>query len=151
WIDGVNVATALGDCCTMGSWAIFQVHNLPMIARVFKILLPKGSKSAKGILVVAKYDVGEALHPHYHMPILLPDAATSRVVFSFNAQHDCRAMSVLCQSNAMNPRSWHLPAVSNTIIHSIMHKDDTRFIINMHGFHNARLLRKYLPVALTKP
>lgn len=40
---------------------------------------------------------------------------------------------------------------SDTIIHSIVHKDDTRFIINTHGFHNAGLLRKYLPVALTKP
>ncbi|KAJ6543334.1 hypothetical protein B0H10DRAFT_1740243, partial [Mycena sp. CBHHK59/15] len=40
---------------------------------------------------------------------------------------------------------------SDTIIHSIVHKDDTRFIINLHGFHNARLLRKYLPVVLTTP
>jgi hypothetical protein len=51
-----------------------------MIARVSKILLPKGSKSAQGILVVAKYDPGEALHPHYHMPILIPDMAAQRVI-----------------------------------------------------------------------
>jgi hypothetical protein len=40
---------------------------------------------------------------------------------------------------------------SDTLIHSIVHKDTGRFVINTHGFHNAGLLRKYLPVALTKP
>ncbi|KAJ6622967.1 hypothetical protein B0H10DRAFT_2337684 [Mycena sp. CBHHK59/15] len=37
---------------------------------------------------------------------------------------------------------------SDTLIHFIIHKDDDRFMINTHGFHNAGLLRKYL---LTKP
>lgn len=40
---------------------------------------------------------------------------------------------------------------SDKLIHSIVHKADDRFVINTHGFHNAALLRKYLPVALTKP
>ncbi|KAJ7504028.1 hypothetical protein B0H11DRAFT_1692410, partial [Mycena galericulata] len=152
WTDGVNVAARSGDCCKLGSWAVFR---LPLIARVSKILLPKGSKSAQGILVVTKYDVGEALHPHYHMPILLPDATASRVVvpsdsiqFSFNVQHDCRACE--CDASGVT-RQMQERQESDTVIHSIVHKDDTRFIINTHGFHNAGLLRKYLPVALTKP
>ncbi|KAJ7901474.1 hypothetical protein B0H13DRAFT_2336055 [Mycena leptocephala] len=60
WTDGTNVASVSGDCCTVGSWAVFRVHDFPMIARFSKILLPKGSKSAQGILVVAKYNPGEA-------------------------------------------------------------------------------------------
>jgi hypothetical protein len=96
WTNGVNVTTASGDDCTVGSWAVFRVHNvshgaleiipsncytqLPMVARVSKILLPKGSKSAQGILVVSRHNVGEALHPHYRMPILLPDAAGDRII-----------------------------------------------------------------------
>lgn len=51
-----------------------------MIARISRILLHKGSKSAQGLLVVARYDVGEALHPQYHMPVLLPDATSTRVI-----------------------------------------------------------------------
>ncbi|KAF7370029.1 hypothetical protein MSAN_00632900 [Mycena sanguinolenta] len=144
WVDGVNVATTSGDRCI-----------LPVVGRVLKILLPKGSKSAQGILVVTKYDVGEALHPHYHMPILLPNAVSTRVVvpsnsiqFSFNVQHDCRACG--CDASGVT-RQMQERQESDTTIHSIVHKDDTRFIINTHGFHNAGLLRKYLPVALTKP
>ncbi|KAF7324217.1 hypothetical protein MSAN_02533900 [Mycena sanguinolenta] len=126
WVDGVNVATTSGDRCI-----------LPVVGRVLKILLPKGSKSAQGILVVTKYDVGEALHPHYHMPILLPNAVSTRVVVPSN--------SIQFSFNMQERQE------SDTTIHSIVHKDDTRFIINTHGFHNAGLLRKYLPVALTKP
>lgn len=142
-----------------------------MIARISIILLPKGSKPAQGIIVVTKYEVGEALHPQFHMPVLLPDAAGSRVIvpsdvnsnlgprlqlltpfqsvqFVFNAQHDCRACG--CDASGVT-RQMQEREESDTIIHSIVHKDDTRFVINMHGFHNARLLRKFLPVALTKP
>jgi hypothetical protein len=109
WTDGTNVASVSGDCCTVGSWAVFRVNDVsdfflreiifsnnfaaqfPMIARLSKILLPKGSKSAQGILVVAKYDPGEALHPHYRMPILLPDTAAQRILVpsdvSFQSSH----------------------------------------------------------------
>ncbi|KAJ7887199.1 hypothetical protein B0H13DRAFT_1627546 [Mycena leptocephala] len=155
WTDGTNVASVSGDCCTVGSWAVFRVNDFPMIARLSKILLPKGSKSAQGILVVAKYDPGEALHPHYRMPILLPDTAAQRILvpsdsiqFSFNVQHDCRASE--CDASGVAHQMQERQQ-SDKIIHSIVHKDDTRFIINLHGFHNARLLRKYLPVALTTP
>ncbi|KAJ7736973.1 hypothetical protein DFH07DRAFT_966662 [Mycena maculata] len=149
WTKGENVSAVSGDRCTVGSWA------LPIIAQVLIILLPKGSKSAQGVLVVDKHDVGEALHPQFHMPVLLPDAGARRVVVpsnsiqsSFNAQHDCRACG--CDASGIT-RQMQERQESNTIIHSIVHKDDTRFVINMHGFHNAGLLRKYLPVALTKP
>ncbi|KAJ6615671.1 hypothetical protein B0H10DRAFT_2255157, partial [Mycena sp. CBHHK59/15] len=40
---------------------------------------------------------------------------------------------------------------SDMLVHSIVHSNDTQFVVNMHAFHNARLLRKVLPVALTKP
>ncbi|KAJ6573348.1 hypothetical protein B0H10DRAFT_1927632 [Mycena sp. CBHHK59/15] len=155
WTKGVYVATVSGDRCTVGSWAIFRVNNLPMIGRVLNILLPKGSRPAQGLLIVAKYEVGEALHPQLHMPVLLPDAGASRVVvasdsiqFSVNVQHDCRACG--CDASGIT-RQMQERQESDTLIHSVVHKDATRFVINTHRFHNAGLLRKYLPVALTKP
>ncbi|KAJ7133713.1 hypothetical protein C8R43DRAFT_895024 [Mycena crocata] len=171
WAKAVNVSSVSGDSCTVGSFAVFRVNNLPMIACISTILLPHGSKSAQGILVVSKYDVGEARHPRYHMPVLLPNAAGSCIVvpsnvsfntlahaamltdfksiqFLINVQHDCRASG--CDASGVT-RQLQERQESERIIHSIVHKDDTRFIVNTHAFHNANLLRKALPVALTKP
>ncbi|KAJ6595333.1 hypothetical protein B0H10DRAFT_1689316, partial [Mycena sp. CBHHK59/15] len=68
--------------------------------------------------------------------------------FSFNAQHDCRACG--CDASGVT-RQMQERQESDKLIHFIVHKGDDRFVINTHGFHNAALLRKYLPVALTKP
>ncbi|KAJ6540253.1 hypothetical protein B0H10DRAFT_1767244, partial [Mycena sp. CBHHK59/15] len=70
------------------------------------------------------------------------------VQFSFNVQHDCRACG--CDASGIT-RQMQERQESDKLIHSIVHKGDNRFVINTHGFHNAALLRKYLPVALTKP
>ncbi|KAJ7835757.1 hypothetical protein B0H14DRAFT_2363210, partial [Mycena olivaceomarginata] len=70
------------------------------------------------------------------------------IQFSFNVQHDCRASE--CDASGVT-RQMQERQQSDTIIHSIVHKDYTRFITNLHGFHNARLLRKYVPLTLTKP
>ncbi|KAJ7444944.1 hypothetical protein FB451DRAFT_1434147 [Mycena latifolia] len=155
WTNGQSVTARSGDSCKADSWAIFRLNNEPLVGRVLRILLPKGGKSGQGLLVVAKYNVGEALHSQLHMPLLLADTETARVVvpsdsiqFSFNAQHDCRACG--CDASGVT-RQMQERQESDKLIHSIVHKDEDRFIINTHGFHNATLLRKYLPVALTKP
>ncbi|KAJ7467958.1 hypothetical protein FB451DRAFT_1020806 [Mycena latifolia] len=155
WTNGQKVTARSGDSCTADSWAIFRLNNEPLVGRILRILLPKSSKSGQGLLVVAKYNVGEALHSQLHMPVLLADRGTTRVVvpsdsiqFSFNVQHDCRACG--CDASGVT-RQMQERQESDKIIHSIVHKDEDRFLINTHGFHNASLLRKYLPVALTKP
>ncbi|KAJ6549204.1 hypothetical protein B0H10DRAFT_1969123 [Mycena sp. CBHHK59/15] len=155
WTDGQNVTANSGDRCAVDSWAVFRVNNHAfnkieqeaMVGRVHRILLPKGGKSAQGILVVSKYNVGEALHPQLHMPVLLADTETSRVMlpskslqFSFNAQHDCRACG--CDASGVT-RQMQERQESDKLIHFIVHKGDDRFVINTHGFHNAALLRKY--------
>ncbi|KAJ7934448.1 hypothetical protein B0H13DRAFT_1591488, partial [Mycena leptocephala] len=70
------------------------------------------------------------------------------IQFSFNVRHDCRACG--CDAGGVT-RQMQERQESDAIIHSIVHKDDSRFTINTHGFHNNRLFRKYLPIALTKP
>ncbi|KAJ7202934.1 hypothetical protein C8J57DRAFT_1203274 [Mycena rebaudengoi] len=155
WMNAVDVTAQSGDRCKVGSWAVFRVNELAFVGRVRIILLPKGGKSSQGLLVVSKYDVGEVLHSHLRMPVLLPDADKVRVVlpsnaiqFSFNAQHDCRACG--CQASGVKPQMQERQE-SDTVVHSVVHEDDDRFVINTHGFHNAGLLRKYLPIVLTTP
>ncbi|KAJ7165790.1 hypothetical protein C8R46DRAFT_900279 [Mycena filopes] len=149
WTNGMNVAAVSGDCFIVGSWAVFRVGEVSLGRSLHENYLIFSQRN-----VVSQYNVGEALHPHYHMPVLLP-AVADRIVlpshsiqFSFNVQHDCRACG--CDSSGIT-RQMQERQVSDTIIHSVVHKDDNRFVINTHGLHNAGLLRKYLPVALTKP
>ncbi len=74
-----------------------------MIARISKILLLKGSKSAQGILVVAKYDVGEALHPHYRMPVLIPDAEANRVIVASDVSPWLRQLHCMLINVTVHP------------------------------------------------
>ncbi|KAJ6621714.1 hypothetical protein B0H10DRAFT_2187957 [Mycena sp. CBHHK59/15] len=89
------------------------------------------------------------------MPVLVRNMEQGTTVvpsnaihFVFNVQHDCRACG--CDASGVT-RQMQEHQESDTLVHSIVHSDDTRFVVNMHAFHNARLLRKVLPVALTKP
>lgn len=71
------------------------------------------------------------------------------IQFVFNAQHDCTAGNCgieICDKIVMQER---LPVQRR--LPTLVHKNDTQFIINMHALHNAQLLRQCLPRALTKP
>jgi hypothetical protein len=70
------------------------------------------------------------------------------VQFKFSAMHDCR--SGHCLPSALRPEMQERQETSRTIS-LIAHEDDGHFVINMHAFHNATLLRKILPRHLTAP
>ncbi|KAF7303394.1 hypothetical protein MIND_00567600 [Mycena indigotica] len=73
---------------------------------------------------------------------------TKNVSFSFNAQHDCRA----AQCAATGSRAIIQERVaSEKTEHFIVHKELERYIINLHSFHNAHLLRATLPRNLWAP
>ncbi|KAJ7683329.1 hypothetical protein B0H17DRAFT_1137819 [Mycena rosella] len=76
WTNGVSVTAASGDAGKVGTWGVFWLANdLPAFVRILSILLPKGESSSatKGVLVVAKFLIGEALHFHFHMPVLVEE------------------------------------------------------------------------------
>lgn len=70
------------------------------------------------------------------------------IQFIINVQHDCHACG--CDASGIT-RQLQERQESMRSIRSIVHKDDTRFIINTHALHNATLLRKFLPRYLTVP
>ncbi|KAJ6607045.1 hypothetical protein B0H10DRAFT_2439794 [Mycena sp. CBHHK59/15] len=134
WTPALNVTTVSGDTGKIGSWAVF-----PACARTIEILLlPKGGKAAEGLLVIDRYDVGEALHRHYHTWSRV-QRWSPQMLFSLSSMFSTTATRVRERQE------------SDMLVHSIVHSNDTQFVVNMHAFHNARLLRKVLPVALTKP
>ncbi|KAJ6552343.1 hypothetical protein B0H10DRAFT_1739908, partial [Mycena sp. CBHHK59/15] len=70
------------------------------------------------------------------------------VQFCVNVQHDCRACN--CDATGIS-RQMQERQETDRIVRTIEHKEGSCFVINTHSFHNASLLRKFLPVALTKP
>ncbi|KAJ6511750.1 hypothetical protein DFH09DRAFT_941755 [Mycena vulgaris] len=70
------------------------------------------------------------------------------IQFSFNAQHDCRACGCDASGVTRQMQSARSPTQSFTPSFTRTTPD---LLLNTHGFHNAGLLRKYLPIALTKP
>jgi hypothetical protein len=128
-----------------------------------------------GLLVVERFEVGEALHFKLNMPVVRPPMAERKefivilsvvslslsttlfstlnevyqqLQFIINVQHDCQASE--CDVSGIR-RQLQERQESNKIIRTITHRDDTNFIINMHAIHNAMLLRKFLPRYLVLP
>ncbi|KAF7316136.1 hypothetical protein MIND_00131700 [Mycena indigotica] len=108
------------------------------------------------LAVLERFQTSAVRDPVYGMPALIrPNGETllfitptKNVSFSFNAQHDCRA----AQCAATGSRAIIQERVaSEKTEHFVVHKDLDRYIINLHSFHNAHLLRATLPRHLWAP
>ncbi|KAJ7756797.1 hypothetical protein DFH07DRAFT_773023 [Mycena maculata] len=110
-----------------------------------------------GLVTIEHFLVSEELHPDFEMPVLQrPVGPSLRLItvqadairFRFSAQHDCRLVD--CQPTALHPivQERQETAQSTKLI---SHGDDDHFIVNMAALHNATLLRRALPIALTVP
>lgn len=65
-----------------------------------------------------------------------------------NVQHDCRASDRNASGSTPQLQEQQ---ITDRVVHSIVHKDNMRFIINTHALHNAMLLCKFLLHYLTVP
>ncbi|KAF8151118.1 hypothetical protein K438DRAFT_1624089, partial [Mycena galopus ATCC 62051] len=64
------------------------------------------------------------------------------ILFDFNAQHDCVAAK--CDVSGIREVMQERKKTGRTEA-CIKYKSLKRYIINLHGFHNAHLLREVLP------
>ncbi|PBK70286.1 hypothetical protein ARMSODRAFT_987954 [Armillaria solidipes] len=153
WDPGFPKAVAskkrTGDKCYLGSWAIYSIG---CIACIF---IPSSKISAE-------FALGEALHHKYGMPVLLRPSKylildlvvkskqgyVQAIQFTINVQHDCDSAGCT-PSGLAHHQQEHLS--SEATLRVIKHREADHFVVNMHAFHNARLLRKYLPQYLTVP
>lgn len=71
------------------------------------------------------------------------------IQFAFNVQHDCMTGNCAVETRDRVIMQERLPVQCK--LPTLVHKNDTHFIINMHALHNAQLLRHHLPRALTEP
>ncbi|KAF7315983.1 hypothetical protein MIND_00115300 [Mycena indigotica] len=148
WDNGKSFICQSQDECRVGSWVFapwLSTHTV-IPARVVEIL--KGTEA--NLAVLERFQTSANRDPVYGMPALIrPDGETLLLIvptkdvsFSFNAQHDCRA----AQCAATGSRAIIQERVaSEKTEHFVIHKDLDRYIINLHSFHNAHLLRATLP------
>ncbi|EKM52563.1 uncharacterized protein PHACADRAFT_48832, partial [Phanerochaete carnosa HHB-10118-sp] len=72
------------------------------------------------------------------------------VEFAFNSQHDCSAANCTVSGTRMAVQEREASGREEGYLEH-KHSPADWFIINMHGFHNAHLLRAVLPRQLTRP
>ncbi|KIY72157.1 hypothetical protein CYLTODRAFT_465626 [Cylindrobasidium torrendii FP15055 ss-10] len=161
WVAGVRVTALSGDAISLKSWAIFQRLERSLIGQVQGIYLSAGMGSqGPGYLLVQEYELVESLHPKFGMPALVPRSTdggklivlpSSSLQFIINVQHDCEPSG--CAKDGVGLRTQERQ-VSGVTTRTWNHRTDgehARFVINMHAFHNARRLRRFLPRYMTVP
>ncbi|KAF7303524.1 hypothetical protein MIND_00581600 [Mycena indigotica] len=154
WDSGKSFICQSQDECRVGSWVFTSWLSTDTVvpARIVEIL--QGTET--NLAVLERFQTSAARDSVYGMPVLIrPNdetvlfvVPTKDVGFNFNAQHDCRA----AQCAATGSRAIIQERVaSEKTEHFIVHKDLERYIINIHSFHNAHLLRETLPRKLWAP
>ncbi|KAJ7135192.1 hypothetical protein C8R43DRAFT_894348, partial [Mycena crocata] len=142
------------DPCFVGSWIFFLRGAEVLAGRILKILIPEGTLlNARAFIVLQQFIVADTTDERYNMPLLIKTDQTlllkpEDLLFKFNAQHDCRFFACPLE-NSTGPQQERLDSLltQKTVVHS----DDSRFLVNMHGLHNAHLIRDTLPRHLTEP
>lgn len=158
WHHRDAVVSRHGDRCPVGSWVFADDAGETIVGRIEAILMPAsaGTHSQSGVVILQRYSVDNIRHPHYNMPQLIRTAdAQARIVvqtvdilFIVNVQHNCREGKCLPSGH----RARMQERVPTTLMQqTILHTNDTHFILNLHALHNAALIRKALPRHLTAP
>ncbi|KAJ7807985.1 hypothetical protein B0H14DRAFT_2609270 [Mycena olivaceomarginata] len=119
--------------------------------RIVKILVPEHTLEAA--VVIQPFTISNTTDPRYDMPVLIKTGKTivvkpEHLLFKFNAQHDCLHFSCPLV-HSVGPQQER--SESRLTQKLTAHKDDSRFLVNTHGLHNAHLVREALPRHLTAP
>ncbi|KAJ7195190.1 hypothetical protein GGX14DRAFT_537297 [Mycena pura] len=156
WWKCKSVISASLDECSAGTWVFsnsgsdMQDPDSVICGRIVDVLCNSGSgKSNEAIVILELFQLLGARHPLYGMPVLsrrdgeatftiVPAKASSNIRFNFNTQHDC--YTAKCAGTGVR-RIMQERVESERTENFLVHNKLDRFIINMHAFHNAHLLR----------
>ncbi|KAJ7847525.1 hypothetical protein B0H13DRAFT_2255356 [Mycena leptocephala] len=160
WHCALTVTAQSGDTCSQGTWIFARnSENVLIIGRILELLTQVGDAPGvpTGLVTLEHFLVSEQLHLDYDMPVLQrppePHLRTitvlsDAILFYFSVQHDCRLADF--QPTALRRVVQERQETSQTAA-LIAHTDDDHFCINMAAIHNATLVRRTLPIALTVP
>ncbi|KAG7087903.1 hypothetical protein E1B28_011950 [Marasmius oreades] len=148
WNQCQEAVAASGDSCSVGSWVFFKspVTHTPSVGRISNILLRENTS----ITIIEEFSVAPKKNEFFGLPyvyrrqdevsyVIIP---TEDISFLQNMQHDCR--SVGCEATGVRKRMNERKETEQTQSF-IEHKEEGRYLINLHSFHNAHLIRHVLP------
>ncbi|KAI0684232.1 hypothetical protein BC835DRAFT_1464922 [Cytidiella melzeri] len=149
WIQGKAVISQSHDICKENSWVFFNFDENAHAGRILRIAQHADANGSpdKVMVLVEHFD-------HFNMPISSRSQKVyavnpKSIQFIFNAQHDCRTgRCELADSDKVVIQERLRTKVS---VKSVVHRDDGRYILNMHALHNAHLVCSILPRSLTTP
>ncbi|KII82864.1 hypothetical protein PLICRDRAFT_120152 [Plicaturopsis crispa FD-325 SS-3] len=167
WVPAKHVISRSRDVCKERSWVFFQHGSQEDVVagRIYKILVPHvessaaingGASNHHCTIVIEHFDIADRNDPRLNMPVLSSNptrqallVSPKDILFIFNAQHDCFSGGCTISNDVQTERQGR----DNTTrtVNTVVHKDDSRFLLNMHALHNAHLIRSTLPRSLTEP
>ncbi|KAJ7182641.1 hypothetical protein C8R43DRAFT_1083606 [Mycena crocata] len=157
WVRCKYVVAQSGDLCKDGAWVFFRKLKAvcTQVGRTTKIIAQErdGIPSTSNVAVLIElFIVLEVKEERLNMPLLIPSPETKlvhvkpkEILFTFNAQHDC--VGCKCSTAPVPVRQERIITERTEL--QTQHSPEARFLINMHGLHNAHLIRDILPRSLT--
>ncbi|KAI1788974.1 hypothetical protein LXA43DRAFT_893623 [Ganoderma leucocontextum] len=153
WHQCLLVISKHGDVCKPESWVFAAQQGSTVVGRITHILSPvPGRDSTNDCVIMKTYTILDSPHPHFNMPELYRSQTdttyTTDILFAVNVQHNCRDAGC----SASGRRAQRQERIDTIITVPVLeHKGDTNYLLNTHALHNAALLRKAIPRALTEP
>ncbi|EJD41826.1 hypothetical protein AURDEDRAFT_37812, partial [Auricularia subglabra TFB-10046 SS5] len=163
WVHALQITVRSGDMCSVGGWVCAVSGDVKLtlgwkstyFGKIVECIALERNNSV-ALATIERYRVGSTRHTVYEMPTLtrLPVKEflvlrPENVQFLFNVQHDCAAGK--CAPSVTSTTVYQERQSLSRSLPLIVHSDDTAYIINTHGLHNAHLLRRFLPRHLTAP
>ncbi|KIK52226.1 hypothetical protein GYMLUDRAFT_77906 [Collybiopsis luxurians FD-317 M1] len=157
YFRGTQLISNSLDECPVGGWVAFKspIDEKPGIGHINAIFEQvSGDKNRIALLQI--FDLASNRHPMLGMPVLQQRhgeetfliVSTKDILFLFNAQHDCQFAK--CEVPGVHQRKQEHED-SDVQDAFIEHKPVDVYIINLHAFYNAHLIRELLPRTLTQP
>ncbi|KAK0421515.1 hypothetical protein EV421DRAFT_1894749 [Armillaria borealis] len=150
--------------CRVGAWVFFRhlvCKGATLTGRILKILARTGAGPTtpnSAVVFLEYFNVSENRDGQLNMPVLLksdrvilaePLLNLQDILFDFNAQHDCVFSQCEIGDSDVYIRQERLE--TDVRQKHLAHKNDVRYLLNMHALHNTHLIRETLPRTLVAP
>ncbi|THU89472.1 hypothetical protein K435DRAFT_821397 [Dendrothele bispora CBS 962.96] len=131
WYIGAKLVSQSLDDCPLGAWVAAKspVHEQPVLGRVNCIFEQATAKEVQRIAVLELFHLSSSRHQVLGMPVL-------------NRRHDEESYIIVQTKERQE---------SDNFESFVEHNAVNSYIINLHSFHNAHLIRQVLLRDLTKP